>query len=154
MNVYLTRAGKQKIDQEYLNIDKEIMQTHKLMGESAQMDNDLRENPDFMALRFKAMYELPQKKKTLSELCQNAIIIEDMDEFKKFDGVTVIMGVTVTINFDGEKEIYHIVGTNEGDLQNNSISENSPIAQAILGKKVGETVQFRGMDITILSVAI
>ena len=41
---------------------------------------------------------------------------------------------------DAEKEDYSIVGVKEADPFNNKISNESPIARAILGKKIGDTV--------------
>ena len=68
-------------------------------------------------------------------MIEHAEIISD--EIKK-DKVQV--GVTVTIEYvdDKEEETYTIVGSKEVDLDNNKISNESPIAQAIMGGKAGE----------------
>lgn len=154
MATYLTKKGREKIYQEYLNIDDEIKKTNREMGESAKLDNDLRENPEFMALRVKAMYELPQKKEELFKVFSQAEVIEEMPEYINFDGSTVIMGTKVVLDFDGDEEVYTIHGTNEGNIEDGIISENSPIARAIIGKKVGDIVTFRNMSIKILSVEL
>lgn len=86
MPIFLSRKGKEKIYQQYLEVDKEIQQTNKAMGESVKMDNDLRENPDFMALRVKSMYDLPKKKKDLYTMYIDSIVIEDQPEYVNFDG--------------------------------------------------------------------
>ena len=53
---------------------------------------------------------------------------------------------------DGEEESYIILGNNEGDYEKNIISCNAPISKAVLGKKVGESIIFNDMKITILHV--
>lgn len=152
--IYITKEGKEKIYSEYLLVDREIVDLNKKMGESVKLDNDLRENPEFLNLRVRAMYELPNKKKELWNKYEQAIVIEDMEEYHNFDGETVIRGVVVRLNFDGEEEEYRIVGTNEGDLSKNALSCNAPIANALLGKKVGEKVNFNEGNIDILEVRL
>lgn len=154
MPIFLSRKGKEKIYQQYLEVDKEIQQTNKAMGESVKMDNDLRENPDFMALRVKSMYDLPKKKKDLYTMYIDSIVIEDQPEYVNFDGETVIIGSTVEIFMNNKKMKYTILGTNEGDLANRIIAENSPLAQALLGNKVGQHISFNDFNIEIVNVKI
>lgn len=54
----------------------------------------------------------------------------------------VAVGKTITYTEVGEDdpETYTIVGSDESDPLNGKISNDSPIAQALLGKKKGETV--------------
>ena len=56
------------------------------------------------------------------------------------DEVAVGKTVTYTEVGEDEPETYTIVGSDESDPMNGKISNDSPIAQAILGKKKGETV--------------
>ena len=48
------------------------------------------------------------------------------------------------IEFDEDIE-YVIVGSSEADSLNNKISNESPLGAAMLGKKVGDTVEFGGL---------
>lgn len=82
----------------------------------------------------------------------NASLIETSDEYINWDGVTVIMKSTVEVDYDGEYEIFTILGCNESDIMNNKISYYSPLAQTLLGKKVGETVSFKDSEIVIKKV--
>lgn len=50
----------------------------------------------------------------------------------------VELGSTVTVEINGKEKTYRILGSAEVDLDNNIISHNSPIGQALLGKRVGE----------------
>jgi transcription elongation factor GreB len=69
----------------------------------------------------------------------------------------VAFGSTVRIRHqNGEDEDFRIVGVDEADPENNSISWLSPLARALLSRKVGETVRFRtpvGLEeLTLLSI--
>lgn len=149
---FISKKGYEIKYNEFLNVDNEIIETNREMGESAKRDNDLRENQEFMQLRVKAMYELPQKKERLRLCCENAIIIEDMDEFKNFDGSKVIIGSTVKLDFEGDICEYTILGSEEGDIDNGILSCEAPIAQSILGKRKGEEIEFNGCKIVIKEI--
>lgn len=149
---YVSRAGKDMLYKKYLEMDTQISEAHKKMGESAQMDKDLAENSEYMSLRVEAMYTLPKKKHELLEKFRNAIIIEDMEEYKNFDGKTVIRGSEVKLLFGGEEVTYKILGCDEGDCDNGIIACDAPLAELILHKHVGETTQLNGMEIYIISV--
>jgi transcription elongation factor GreA len=47
---------------------------------------------------------------------------------------------------EDESETYKIVGSQEADPFNNKISNESPMALAIMGKKVGEVVEVSSPD--------
>ena len=149
---YISREGYEQLYQEYLEIDKKIQDTIRKMGESAKRDNDLRENPEYMELRVQAMYTLPKQKEELFNRYQNAIIIEETEEYKNFDGNTVIMGTKVKFTIDGEEEEYKILGNKEGNMDLSILSCDAPIAKAVMQKHLKEKVQFNGMEISILSI--
>jgi len=149
---YITRQGKEKLSKDLIEIENELIETNRKMGESVRKDNDLRENPEFMELRVKVMYDLPKKRKSMLEMYQAAIVIEETDEYINFDGTTVIRGSKVELDFDGDICEYEIRGTNEGDIENSILSCNAPLAQAIIGKKIGNEVIFNGIKVKIISV--
>lgn len=149
---YISRKGHEKLYEECQNIDKEIFKYQQEMGESAKRDNDLRENPECMELRVKLTYVLPEQKRKVNERYDNAVIIEDTEEYRNFDGVTVIKGSEVEVLFDGEKETYTILGNSEGNLDENILSCDAPIAETLLGRKIGDIVNFNNFKVEILSV--
>ena len=81
--------------------------------------------------------ELEARIKEVEYILEHATIIEDNSE----KGI-VNIGSTVLLKYDGEDDVeeYRIVGSQEADPFNNKISNESPIAAAILGKKKGDTV--------------
>ena len=148
----MSENNYEKLCEEYHSMDQKITDTQRKMGESAKRDNDLRENPEYMELRVQAMHTLPQKKENLFARYQNAIIIEETEEYKNFDGNTVIMGTKVKLMIDGEEEEYKILGNKEGNMDLSILSCDAPIAKAVLQKHLKEKVQFNGMEISILSI--
>jgi transcription elongation factor GreB len=53
----------------------------------------------------------------------------------------VLFGATVTVEDDeGTQHTYEIVGEDEADIKANKVSWTSPLAKAIIGQKIGESV--------------
>ena len=66
---------------------------------------------------------------------------------------TVQFGRTVEIEReDGRRQTFRIVGEDESDPARGSVSYVSPLARALLGKAVGDTVLVNGDDVEILAV--
>lgn len=102
----------------------------------AREEGDLRENAGYDAARHdQAMIE--RRIRELEEQIKNAVLID------RSDNETVQLGTTVTINIDGEEETYTIVGAVEAKPARGRISNESPIGNALLGRKVGEEVQVK-----------
>lgn len=55
----------------------------------------------------------------------------------------VTVGSVVSVEKDGKKTTYFIVGSEEADVAGNKISIKSPFGQAIFGKKKGEKFSFQ-----------
>ena len=151
--VYMTEEGLQKLKNELEDLKNvkrpEIIQSLK----EARALGDLSENAEYDAART-AQAECEARIAELETMIENVEVISD--EIKK-DKVQV--GVTVTVEYvdDNEEETYTIVGSKEVDLDTNKISNESPIAQAIMGGKVGEvkTVNSPGgtYDVKIKKIA-
>jgi len=54
---------------------------------------------------------------------------------------------------DGRLQIFTIVGEDEADPRNGSISYVSPVARALIGKAVGEIVVLGDHEIVVLAIA-
>jgi transcription elongation GreA/GreB family factor len=61
----------------------------------------------------------------------------------------VQFGSTVTIERDGQRQTFQIVGEDEADPSNGKISYLSPLARAVMNREVGETPMFRDSQIEI-----
>ena len=73
-------------------------------------------------------------------------------EGRPADG-TIAFGSTVTFEReDGRRQTYAIVGDDEADPANGSVSYVSPLARAVTGKTVGEVVMLAGQEVEITAV--
>lgn len=130
---YLTEEGLNEIKKEldYLKLEKrpEVINALK----EARALGDLSENAEYDAARSEQA-TVEAKIIELESMIEHAVIIKEV----KTDKVSI--GNTVKIEYvgDDETDVYSIVGSKEADPFNNKISNESPIAQAIIGKKVGD----------------
>ena len=96
---------------------------------------DLSENAEYDAARNdQAVTEA--RIKELEVMIDNAKVIKE----KKSDKVGLGNKVTIEYVDNKEKDVYYIVGSTESDPFANKISNESPIAQAIIGKKKDDVV--------------
>jgi transcription elongation GreA/GreB family factor len=66
----------------------------------------------------------------------------------------VVFGRRVTLDReDGRRQMFRIVGEDEADPAKGAISYVSPVARAMLGRAVGDTVQVMGAEVEIIAVA-
>ena len=103
--------------------------------QEARALGDLSENAEYDAAR-NEQAQVEGRIKELEYKLEHCIVMDGNNK------ETVNVGSTVVINYvdDDEEEEYKIVGSMEADPFENKISNESPIAQAIIGKKVGELV--------------
>ncbi|MDZ5762314.1 Transcription elongation factor GreA [Candidatus Cyrtobacter comes] len=104
----------------------------------ARAHGDLSENAEYHAALEKQGF-IEAKIKKLEWMVGCALVIDP----KELSGDTVKFGATVEL-FDEESEKkvhFAIVSEYEADIESSFISHTSPLAKAIIGKKVGETVE-------------
>jgi len=149
----MTRAGKEKLEQEleYLKTvkRKEVVERIKI----ARGFGDLSENSEYDAAKEEQAF-VEGRITTLDNMIRNAKIIEEGD----VSSDTVSMGRAVTFKElpDGEEETYTIVGSAEADPFEGKISNDSPIAKSLLGRKIGDTVavQTPGGEMNVQIIAV
>ena len=133
--VYLTNEGFLEIEEE-LNHLKEVKRPEVIKAlKDARALGDLSENADYDAAR-NEQAQIEGRILELEKILETAEIIEKRDTDK------VGLGTTVTIRYldedEDDTEEYKIVGSKEADPSNNKISNESPLAQAIMGAKAGD----------------
>ena len=70
------------------------------------------------------------------------------------DTTEVRFGSTVTIlREDGRRKTYRIVGEDEADPSAGTLSYASPVAQALMGKQVGDVVEAGGGEVEIAEIS-
>lgn len=104
---------------------------------TAREFGDLAENAEYQTAR----QEQEKHEERISELEH---IIQNVDIIKApKSGSTVRLGSRVTLEGNGLKKEFQVVGTVEADPLEGKISDESPIGRALLGKKVGEAVEIK-----------
>ena len=115
---------------------------------------DLSENAEYDA----AKEEQAMIEARIKELEAKLSNYEIIDESKiRNDIVSIGPFVKVLDKEFDEEEVYQIVGSTEADINLNRISNNSPMATALLGKKKGDTVRVATpqatFEVTILEIS-
>lgn len=132
--VYLTNEGFLEIEEELNNL-KEVKRPEVIKAlKDARALGDLSENADYDAAR-NEQAKVEGRIQELEKLLEVAELIEKRDTDK------VGLGTTVKIMYDEDEddvEEYRIVGSKEADPSNNKISNESPLAKAIMNAKVGD----------------
>jgi len=132
--VILTQEGFNKIKEELEHLKKIELPAAIERLKNARELGDLAENADYSQAREQQAF-IGGKIEELENKLKYAEIINTGSSTTQ-----VTVGRKVELDCSGRKELYHIVGENESDPVNGKISINSPVAQAIVGKKLGEVV--------------
>ena len=133
----LTYAGLKQYEDELQNLKvvkrKEVAQKIK----EAREQGDLSENAEYDAAK-EEQRDIELRIEELEKLLKNAeVVVEDEIDLDK---INVGCKVKVyEIDFDEEME-FKIVGSTEANSLQNKISNESPVGQALIGKKVGDVV--------------
>jgi transcription elongation factor GreA len=106
--------------------------------EEARSHGDLSENAEYHA----AKEQQGWTEARVAEL-EDKISRADVIDISKLSGKTVMFGARVTLvdEESDEEATYQIVGEFEADVKKGKISVTSPIARAIIGKSVGDSVE-------------
>ncbi|WP_416149252.1 transcription elongation factor GreA [Salipaludibacillus sp. HK11] len=133
---YMTLEGKEKLEKElkYLISEKrkEVVERIKV----ARSFGDLSENSEYDSAKEEQGF-VEGRIQQIEGMIRNSQIIEEDS-----DSSVVALGKTVTFKElpDGDEEVYTIVGRAEADPIEGKISNDSPMAQSLFGKGVGEQV--------------
>lgn len=121
----------------------------------AREHGDLSENAEYHAARERQSF-IEGRVAELEDVISRCEVIDP----KKLTGDTVTFGVTVGVADEDtdEETAYTIVGPYEADISRGFISTSSPIARALIGKRVGDSVEVTtpkgSKSFEILSIAI
>lgn len=133
--VPVTPDGLERLKIE-LNELKEVRRPHIVAAiAEARSHGDLRENAAYDA----AKHDQAMNEKRISDLeilLRNAVIIDTSSS--SGDPDMVRLGSTVVVEVEGDEESYTIVGAIEAKPSAGLISNESPVGQALLGKRVGQ----------------
>ena len=131
----LTYAGLKKLEDELH--DLKVVKRKEVAGKikEAREQGDLSENADYDAAK-NEQAQIEGRIKTIEKMLENVTVINDIPKD------IVGLGSTVAIKYidDDDEDEYKIVGSQEADPFESKISNESPIAKALLNHKVGDVV--------------
>ncbi len=104
---------------------------------NARSQGDLAENSDYINAKEELEF-LDGRIDELNEVLKTAKVVSLNGNGRS---LAVALGTKVTLKVNGQKCIYDIVGEWEADPKNKKISPESPLGQALFGKKVGEKIE-------------
>lgn len=142
-NIPMTPHGLRKLKEELKHL--QTVERGKISREIevARAHGDLRENAEYHAAKEKQSH-IEGRILNLNDWIARAEVIDPA----KLGGDQVVFGATVELlDLETDKTIvYRIVGELEADLKKRWIAVTSPVARALIGKKVGDvaTVQSPG----------
>ena len=143
---YLTKQGLEKIKKEYKNLL--LLKQEKIHNETPVAFHSEELDTEFVS--FKEELELLDARIADSEyILNNYEIIEPPAQGQQ---KVVLIGATVELDVNGQKDEFSIVGTLEADPNLGKISNESPVGKALIGKKEGETAVVNSTTKTVYKI--
>lgn len=151
-SVWLTEVGKTRLEEELLDLrTRRRPELHERIQEATE-SGDVSDNAEYEELKDEwAMLEA--RIGELEQTLDRAMVIE-----KTSEGGIIGLGSEVTLRAeDGEVETWIFVSPQEAKTGDGSISTQSPVGQALMGRRIGDsaTVETPGgsMRYTVVAVA-
>ena len=137
VTVPITREGYEKLRKELKELKRKRPAISKEIEHAREL-GDLKENAEYHAAK-EALLHLQERIVSMETRLRNARMIED----ENIPDDTVYIGATVGLNNlkTGEDLKWILVAAEEADLLEGKISVDSPMAQGLLGHKVGDKVK-------------
>lgn len=132
----LTQAG---VDELQTELDALVAKRPQIAEtiKAARELGDLTENAEYQSA-------ISEKDRTEARISEVENILLNVEIIKKPRGDSKVqLGSLVKLKGNGKTKEFQVVGTVEADPLNGKISDESPIGQALIGKKEGESVQIK-----------
>lgn len=134
----LTYAGLKALEEELENLKVVKRKEVAAKIKEAREQGDLSENAEYDAAK-EEQRDIEARIEEIEKILKNAeVVVEDEVDFDKIN-----IGCSVLVydkEFDEEIQ-FKIVGSTEANSLQGKISNESPVGQALLGKKVGDEIQ-------------
>ena len=137
---YMSQEGYDKLVAELRQLESvELPQVRDAIAE-ARDKGDLSENFEYHAAK-REQGRLLGRIRFMQRVLENARVLDT--SHLSTDSVGLLSKVEITNEANGSRMTYTIVSPHEANLREGKISIKSPIAQALLNKKAGDTVEVR-----------
>lgn len=133
--IQLTKEGLENLKkelQELIDVKRPAMLDRLA---KARAMGDLRENSEYTAAR-EEQGMIEGRILELEQLIGNSVVVQISAATN-----AVQIGAKVTVDTPNGNDTFHIVGEFEADPMNKKLSTTSPIGKALIGKKIGESVE-------------
>lgn len=137
---YMSQDGYDKLVAELRRLESVERPKASAAIAEARDKGDLSENSEYEAAK-EAQAHLEDKINQMKLALQDAKVVDTSR--LTADTVQILCKVEMTNMANNAKMSYTIVSENEADLRAGKISITTPIAQGLLGKKVGDTVEVK-----------
>jgi transcription elongation factor GreA len=134
----MTAEGYQRLEEELRHLRLNERPAIIRAIAEAREHGDLSENAEYHAARERQSF-IEGRVAELEDKIARAEVID----VSKLSGKQVMFGATITVIDEDtdEKNSYQIVGPDEADVKAKRLSITSPLARAVIGKKVGDSVE-------------
>jgi len=138
MKVPMTKKGYEALQAELTRLRREERPKVIQAITEAREHGDLKENAEYKAAKEHQQF-IDTRMAELEHKLGSAQVVE----ISSGECETVVFGVTVSlINMESQEgKRYTLVGQDEADIKNGSISVQSPIGRALIGHRVGDIVE-------------
>ena len=136
--VPMTKGGLDALEEEFRRLRNEERPAVIKAIAAAREHGELSDNAEYPAARERQSFIEGR----LAEL-EDVISRADVIDTSKLSGKVVRFGATVVVaDEDTDEELtYQIVGTHEADINDGRLSVTSPLARALIGKTIGDSVE-------------
>lgn len=134
--VQMTPLGYRQLVEELANLEKSGLPESIDRVAKAREFGDLSENAEYHSAK-EDLAALEGRIEELKDIIARVIVVD----IKKTGEEEVGIGSMVTVHVNGKSHDFSIVGEWEADPAAKKISHESPLGKALIGKKVGDTVE-------------
>ena len=137
----MSRNGYEKLEEELRRLKSEERPQNVRDIEEAREHGDISENAEFHAAKERQSHIDGRIRQVEARMARAQIIDTSAEETP----TEIRFGVTaVLLDAESEEEVtYTLVGEDESDASEGKISVTSPIARALLGKRVADSISVR-----------
>ena len=136
----MTPLGQKKLREELKRLREVERPKNVLDIETARAHGDISENAEYAAAKERQSF-LEGRIREVDGMIALAEVIDP----GKLSGTRVLFGATVRLadTETGDETVYNIVGDHESDIKEGRIAISAPLARALIGRELGDTVTMR-----------
>ncbi len=138
LQAQFTREGYEKLKEQLEEMKAQRVIIRDEVKEAREL-GDLKENAGYHAAR-ESQGIIEARISSLEKRLDDAVIVEG----GSFESVVLGIPTRVKNLSNGKERIYTVVGSEEIEFTDNAASEESPVGQVLLGKKVGDIAEVQG----------